>query len=58
MAVFNKDDITKFNIAVINERSYETVLKYPPVRLRMKISTMLVNLDQGKIIDEQLLNEY
>ena len=56
LAIYDKDDITKYTIAVSDEKIYEIVLKYPPKLLRLKVTAMLINLEEGKIIDEQILN--
>lgn len=56
LAVYDKDDISKYTIAVSDEKIYEIVLKYPPKLLRLKVTAMLINLEEGKIIDEQILN--
>jgi hypothetical protein len=46
--LYDRDDITKFTIAVSNEKIYGIILKYPPRLLRL-------NIEEGKIIDEQIL---
>lgn len=56
LAVYDKDDITKYTIVVSDEKIYEIVLKYPPRLLRLKVTAMFVDLEMGKIIDEQILN--
>ncbi|WP_079525412.1 helix-turn-helix domain-containing protein [Solibacillus isronensis] len=56
LAIYDKDDITKYTIAVSNEKIYEIILKYPPRLLRLKVTAMFINLEEGKIIDEQFLN--
>lgn len=56
LAVHDKDNITKYTIAVSNDKIYEIVLKYPPRLLRLEITAMFIDLDEGKIIDEQILN--
>ncbi|WIF97806.1 MULTISPECIES: hypothetical protein [Pontibacillus] len=43
-------------MAVSNEKIYEIILKYPPRLLRLKITAMFIDLEEGKIIDEQILN--
>lgn len=56
LAVYDKDDITKYTIVVSDEKIYEIVLKYPPRLLRLKVTAMFIDLEEGKIIDEQILN--
>ncbi|MFP7442667.1 hypothetical protein SFC50_03100 [Bacillus infantis] len=56
LAIYDKDDITKYTVVVSNDKIYEIVLKYPPKLLRLKITAMFIDLDEGKIIDEQILN--
>ncbi len=57
LAIYDRDDITKFTIAVSNEKIYGIILKYPPRLLRLNITTMLIDLEEGKIIDEQILTK-
>ncbi|MCM3163743.1 helix-turn-helix domain-containing protein [Metabacillus litoralis] len=56
LAIYDKDDITKYTMAVSNEKIYKIILKYPPRLLRLKITAMFIDLEEGKIIDEQILN--
>ncbi|MDR7238770.1 helix-turn-helix domain-containing protein [Neobacillus drentensis] len=56
LAIYDKDDITKYTIAVSNDKIYEIVLKYPPRLLRLKVTAMFIDLEEGKIIDERILN--
>lgn len=57
LAVYDKDDITKYTIAVSNDKIYEIVLKYPPRLLRLKVTAMFIDLEEGKIVDEKVLNK-
>ncbi len=56
LAIYDKDDITKYTIAVSNEKIYEIILKHPPRLLRLKVTAMFIDLEDGKIIDDQILN--
>lgn len=55
LTIFDKSPITKFTLAVSNEKIYETILKYPPRLLNLSVTTMLIDLNTGKIIDDQIL---
>lgn len=56
LAIYDKNDITKYTIVVSDEKVYEIVLKYPPKLLRLKVTAMLIDLEEGKIVEEQILN--
>jgi len=51
LAVYNKTPITKFTIAVNDEKIFNYMINYPPIHLNIKISIMLVDLDEGKYTD-------
>jgi transcriptional regulator with XRE-family HTH domain len=51
LAVYNKTPITKFTIAVNDEKIFNYMIKYPPIHLSIKTSIMLVDLDEGKYTD-------
>ncbi len=55
LTIFDKSPITKFTLAVSNEKIYKVILKYPPRLLNLSVSTMLIDLNTGKIIDDQIL---
>ncbi|GAA0319176.1 hypothetical protein GCM10008967_07130 [Bacillus carboniphilus] len=55
LAIYDKSPITKFTIAVSNEKIFHIIQKYPPKLLNLNISTMLIDLESGKIIDEKVL---
>lgn len=52
LAIYNKSPITKFTIAVHNEKIFNLLIKFNPIHLNIKVSIMLVDLDNYKIVAE------
>ncbi len=55
LSMYANEDITKFTIAVSSERVYSTILNNPPRLLSIKVSGMLIDLKEGRIVDEQVI---
>ena len=48
----------KVTIAVNSENSYNQFFRRPPLSLRINLYVMLVDLDKGKVVKEELLCKY
>lgn len=48
----------KFTVAVNTEKAYDYLLKRPPLSLRANLYVMLIDLDNGKILKEEMLCKY
>lgn len=56
LAVYDGTKISKFTTVINNEKAFGVFLKYLPVNLSMKISVMLVDFEENKIVEEKELN--
>lgn len=52
LAIYDKDPITKFTIAVNDNKIFDIMIKFPPKYLNINVSIMLVDLDEGQIVIE------
>ncbi|MTI85374.1 MAG: helix-turn-helix domain-containing protein [Firmicutes bacterium] len=55
LAISDHNTITKFTIALSNEKIYKITLKYIPKFLKLSTSAMLIDLEKEKIVEEQKL---
>lgn len=56
LAIYDKSPITKYSLAVSNEKIFESIIKYPPINLNINISIILISLEEGRIIWEHEFN--
>lgn len=56
LAIYDKSPITKYSLAVSNEKIFESIIKYPPINLNINISIFLINLEEGRIVWEHEFN--
>ena len=52
IATYDKSPITKFTIAVSNERAYKILFDHVPILLKLNVSFMLLNFGEGKVVEE------
>lgn len=55
LAIYDKSPITRFTLAVNDEKIFDIIKRFPPIHLDIKVSLMLINLDEGIIIKEEKL---
>lgn len=48
----------KYTIAVNNEKAYHYFFRRPPISLRVNLYVMLIDIDKGEVIKEEMLCEY
>ena len=52
LTIYDKTPITKFTIAVNDEKIFEIMTKYPPLHLNIKVSILLIDLEERKMLIE------
>ncbi|WP_017416236.1 hypothetical protein [Clostridium tunisiense] len=52
LAIYDGNPISKFTLVVNSERAFNTIIKYIPKHLTISISIMLIDLEEGKIIQD------
>lgn len=52
LVTYDKTPITKFTIAVNDEKIFDILIETPPVHLNMQVSIMLIDLDESEVVQE------
>lgn len=55
LAIYDGNPITKFTLAVNSERAFNTIIKFIPKHLKISVSIMLINLEEGTILEDRNL---
>jgi transcriptional regulator with XRE-family HTH domain len=58
IATFELKETDKFTIVVNDKKAYEMFFKRAPISLRANIYIMLIDLEWGKILKEEMLSKY
>ncbi|MFZ3577530.1 hypothetical protein [Virgibacillus sp. DJP39] len=58
IAMFELLENDKYTIVVNDEKDFEMIMKRPPLSLRANLYVMLIDLEWGKVIKEELLCRY
>nr|WP_144925163.1 hypothetical protein [Paenibacillus bovis] len=58
IATFELFETDKFTIVVNDEKAFNMIMKRPPLSLRANIYVMLIDLEWGKILKEEILGKF
>lgn len=58
ISMYELFDADKYTIVVNNERDFNIIMKRPPLSLRANLYVMLIDLEWGKILNEEMLCKY
>ena len=58
LAILEFKPADKVTLVVNSENSYNQFFRRPPLSLRINLYVMLVDLDKGKVVKEELLCKY
>lgn len=58
IAMFELFETDKFTIVVNDEKEFNMIMRRPPLSLRANLYVMLIDLEWGKIVKEELLCKY
>jgi len=58
IAMYELSETDKFTIVVNNEELFNRIIKRPPLSLRANLYVMLLDLEWGKILEEEILSRY
>lgn len=56
LAVYDGSQITQFTMVTNDNNAYNMMTKFAPINLKIKISTMLVDFDTNKVVEEKKIN--